>query len=87
MKLIEGIDLFRRPERLQSFLLACEADARGRTGLEEKTYPQADILRRAFEAARSVDTAAIAEQDKDAKGEVVGDQIRKARTAAIKKVL
>ncbi len=87
LKLIEGIDLFRRPERLQSFLLACEADARGRTGLEDKPYPQADILRRAFEAARSVDTAAIAEQDKDAKGEVVGEEIREARVAAIKSVL
>jgi tRNA nucleotidyltransferase (CCA-adding enzyme) len=87
LKLIEGIDLFRRPERLQPFLLACEADARGRTGLEDKPYPQADIFRCAFEAAQSVDTATIAEQDKDAKGDVVGEKIRKARIVAIKKVL
>ena len=40
LKLIEALDGFRRPERVQKFLLACEADARGRTGLEERDYPQ-----------------------------------------------
>ena len=44
LKLIEALDGFRRPERVQKFLLACEADARGRTGLENRDYPQNDYL-------------------------------------------
>lgn len=40
LNLIGALDGFRRPERAQKFLLACEADARGRTGLEDRDYPQ-----------------------------------------------
>ncbi|MES9966580.1 MAG: hypothetical protein ABW074_04835, partial [Sedimenticola sp.] len=29
----------------EQFLLACEADARGRKGLESRPYPQADLFR------------------------------------------
>lgn len=44
LKLIEALDGFRRPERVQKFLLACEADAKGRTGLEDQEYPQNNYL-------------------------------------------
>ncbi len=44
LRLIEALDGFRRPERVQKFLLACEADARGRTGLENREYPQNKYL-------------------------------------------
>ena len=44
LKLIEALDGFRRPERVQKFILACEADAKGRTGLEARDYPQSDYL-------------------------------------------
>ena len=60
VKVFEKTDAFRRPERFEHFLLACEADARGRTGLEQRDYPQADFLRNAFAAARSINTGAIA---------------------------
>src|SRR3982750_2510091 len=36
VKTLEGCDALRRPERFADFLLACEADARGRTGLEDR---------------------------------------------------
>ena len=42
---LEGCDALRRPERFADFLLACEADARGRTGLEDRGYPQREYLR------------------------------------------
>ena len=45
LKLLEETDAFRRPERFAEFLSACECDARGRVGLEERPYPQADYLR------------------------------------------
>ncbi len=50
LKLLEETDAVRRPERFAQFLLACESDARGRAGLQERPYPQADYLRRAREA-------------------------------------
>jgi tRNA nucleotidyltransferase (CCA-adding enzyme) len=54
LDLLEHLDAFRRPERFEQFVLACEADARGRKGLEDREYPQADLLRRAFRTAASV---------------------------------
>ncbi|MGA7822851.1 MAG: multifunctional CCA addition/repair protein, partial [Steroidobacteraceae bacterium] len=39
LKLLEDADAFRRPERFAELLVACEADARGRTGLEAEPYP------------------------------------------------
>lgn len=43
------------PERFEQFLTACEADARGRIGLEDRAYPQPEYLRRALRAAQAVD--------------------------------
>lgn len=75
LKVLERTDAFRRPERFEKFLLACEADARGRTGLEDRDYPQADMFRSACRAASAVDAGAIAK----ASGE---DGIREAIAAA-----
>jgi tRNA nucleotidyltransferase (CCA-adding enzyme) len=54
LELFEKTDAVRRPERFHALLLACEADARGRTGLEDRPYAQADFLRRAQEATAAV---------------------------------
>jgi tRNA nucleotidyltransferase (CCA-adding enzyme) len=59
LKLLEALDAFRRPLQLTQFLLACEADARGRTGFEERPYPQADRVRAAFAAASAIDIPAL----------------------------
>ena len=60
LKVLERTDAFRRPARFEQFLLTCEADARGRGGLENRDYPQADLFRGAFDAAASIDAGAIA---------------------------
>ena len=52
-ELLEHTDALRRPQRFGSFLLACEADARGRAGLQDRDYPQADYLRGALAAVQS----------------------------------
>ena len=62
LKVFKAFDIYRRPERFELFLGACEADARGRTGLEQRDYPQADYLRGAADAARSADVQALLEQ-------------------------
>ena len=83
LETLEALDAFRRPERVEAFVLACEADARGRTGYEDRLYPQADIFRNAFSAARAIDTAAIAA---GRNGPEIGAAIRTARIGAIHKI-
>ena len=81
LETLEALDAFRRPERVEGFVRACEADFRGRTGYEERPYPQADIFRQAYLAARAVDTAAVAN---GRNGPQVGEAIRLARIDAIR---
>jgi tRNA nucleotidyltransferase (CCA-adding enzyme) len=65
LELLEALDAFRRPRRLERFLLACEADARGRTGLEQRDYPQREFLLDALEAANAVEVGQLlAEHDR-----------------------
>ena len=78
--MLEATDAFRRPRRFEQFLLACEADARGRKGLEDRNYAQADLLRGAFAAAGGVDAAAIAARHE---GKAIGEAIRRERLAAV----
>ncbi len=63
LKLLKATDALRRPERFEAFLLACEADSRGRAGLEDRDYPQADYLRQVLAEAQSVTAAAFTEQN------------------------
>jgi len=84
LKLLKEIDGFRRPERFRKFLLACEADARGRTGFEDKPYPQAAYLERAGKEAGRVKTDQAA--DTATNGAAIGADIDKKRLEAIKKV-
>ena len=81
LKVLERADAFRRPERFRRFLLACEADARGRTGLEDRPYPQADYLASAFAAASGVSASALAEAGLD--GAAIGRELKQRRQAAI----
>lgn len=81
LKLLEAADAFRRPERLEGLLLACEADARGRTGFEDEPYPQPALLRAALAAARKVDAQEIAASGKS--GPAIAKELGKQRIAAI----
>ncbi|TNJ32957.1 multifunctional CCA tRNA nucleotidyl transferase/2'3'-cyclic phosphodiesterase/2'nucleotidase/phosphatase, partial [Prosthecochloris vibrioformis] len=78
-------DAFRRPERFAELLLACECDARGRTGFEDRPYPQRARLTELFEAARGVDTAAVAAAaaERGAKGPQIAAAIQLARADAV----
>lgn len=64
LKLIEALDGFRRPERVQKFLLACEADARGRTGLEDRDYPQNEYLTAILSELSQLDLGALLKEAK-----------------------
>lgn len=80
-KLLEALDAFRGTDLLDDFLVACEADARGREGMQERSYPQAQTLRTAREAAASVKTDALLREGLT--GAALGDAIRRARIEAI----
>jgi tRNA nucleotidyltransferase (CCA-adding enzyme) len=54
LEFMERADAFRRPERFAQALLACEADSRGRTGLENAPYPQRQYLQAARDAAAAI---------------------------------
>jgi tRNA nucleotidyltransferase (CCA-adding enzyme) len=82
LKLIVSVDGLRRPERFEQFLLACEADARGRLGLEVVPYTQGGRLRTALGAARSVAAEHILDASKLA-GAALGDAIRQRRIEAV----
>lgn len=79
--LLQRLDAFRQRDALEPFLLACEADARGRTGLENRAYPQADHLRTAHRAALSVPVAPLLEQG--IRGDALGRALRQARIRQI----
>ncbi|MCG2591365.1 multifunctional CCA addition/repair protein [Ramlibacter sp. XY19] len=85
VRLLERCDAFRKPQRFEEVLLACECDARGRLGLEERAYPQRDRLLFVLAAARSVDTAVLAAQAREqgSSGEEIGARIHKVRTEVV----
>ncbi|CAN7639866.1 multifunctional CCA addition/repair protein [Variovorax sp. LjRoot130] len=85
VRLLERCDAFRKPERFEQALLACECDARGRLGLEDSAYPQRERLLAALGAAQSVETEPIARdaQLAGAAGPKIGEAIARARVAAV----
>ena len=89
VRLLVRCDALRRPERFADILLACECDARGRLGLGEAGYPPRQRLAAALESARSVDTAAVAEEAgaRGLAGPALGAAIDAARVGAVEAAL
>lgn len=71
LKLLDSLDAFRRPDTVDRFLLACEADARGRTGLEQREYPQGAYLKAVHEAVLAIDNGAVLADAGDASPQTV----------------
>ncbi|MEN8170552.1 MAG: multifunctional CCA addition/repair protein [Pseudomonadota bacterium] len=82
LKLLERTDAFRRPERLEQFLLACEADSRGRTGFEDQHFVQPGLFRRAYHAAMQISAREVV--DSGFSGKAVGEELHRRRINAIK---
>ncbi len=85
LRLLTRCDAIRQPARFAQVLLACECDARGRLGFEERDYPQARRLARALQAALRVPTAELAAQAarEGLQGPQIGARIDAARASAI----
>ncbi len=85
LRLLERCDALRRPQRFADALLACECDARGRTGLQDRPYPQRARLTGALAAALAAPVQAAAAQAAAANlaGPAIGERIRAVRVAAV----
>ena len=85
VRLLQSADAFRKPQRFTRLLQACESDARGRLGMNERPYPQAQRMLAAFSAAAAVDAGAIAEHL--AEPTRIKDAIQRARVSAVRTAL
>jgi len=81
VELLERVDAFRRPDRFEEFLQACECDFRGRPGYEDRPFPPPAYLRQALDAAQAIDAAEVARTADPAR---IRDAIFQARTASVK---
>ncbi len=81
LALFNQLDVWRKPERFEYALLACEADAKGRTGFENKPYPQAQFLKQCYQAALKCDVKSIVE--KGIKGPAIKAAIERERQTLI----
>ncbi|KAG9607995.1 hypothetical protein KCV01_g4724, partial [Aureobasidium melanogenum] len=75
LKLLEDVGSLRRPERLETFLLACMADKRGRLGSDDADYPQADYLRACRDAAAAVTSKPFVDQG--LQGPAIGEAMKR----------
>jgi len=81
LETLEALDAFRRPKRFEQFLLACEADSRGRTGFEDAKFDQPQLFRTAYQAAAAVTTDEFLK--KGLKGKAIADALHQQRCRAI----
>lgn len=82
LKLFNALDVWRKPKRFEDFLLACEADSRGRLGFENRAYPQAELAKRYFEAANQVDVQQVIADGFEK--QAIREELNKRRKFAIK---
>ncbi|RPI42565.1 MAG: multifunctional CCA addition/repair protein [Betaproteobacteria bacterium] len=85
LKMLEQCDAFRRRNRFELIVRACECDARARAGLEDCAYPQAERVRMAARAAAEVDTGAIARATPESSQ--IRSRVHEARLHAIRHAL
>lgn len=81
VKTLEKLDAFRKPAQFENFLLACEADARGRTGYETMDFPQGNYFRQAMKVAGSINIGEL--RNLGYENLALANKIRETRTRAI----
>jgi tRNA nucleotidyltransferase (CCA-adding enzyme) len=81
LKILNKLDVWRKPERLEEVLLCCQADHSGRLDCEENPYPQKAIFEAAYQAALSIDVKDIIADG--FQGKAIRDELEKRRIEAI----
>jgi len=85
VKTLEQLDAFRKPERFEKFLLACEADARGRTGYENKDFTQTGYLRQALKVTKNINIDEL--RNLGFENQALANKIREARIKAVSELM
>lgn len=78
LELLQKFDVYRRPQRFEDFLIACEMTALGEG---KSVYPQADYLRGAAAAARAVDVKPLVQAGLT--GQALGEALKSERLKAL----
>lgn len=84
IKLFNALDVWRKPQRFFDFLLACEADAKGRLGFENREYSQAELAKKYYQAAMQVDVQQVIQDGFEKQG--IKEEMNKRRAYAVKKL-
>ena len=84
LRIFNQLDVWRKPQEFDDFLIACKSDFLGRLGFENKPYPQEQYLKNAVQAATQVNAKAFVERG--LQGIAIKEAIAKARLEAIKEV-
>lgn len=82
-RLLQRLDVLRRPERVEAFVQACECDSRGRLGLEDRDYPQAKYILEAIQVVRSIKAQDL---PADVQGPDIGEMLIERRIKAIEQL-
>ncbi|WP_394150868.1 multifunctional CCA addition/repair protein [Vibrio maritimus] len=85
VKIFGQLDVWRKPEKLEQVLVCCEADHRGRKGLEKEPYPQAERFMTAYRAAVGVNVQTIIADG--FKGQAIKEELDKRRIKAVEMAL
>ena len=81
LTLLKAVGALKSAQRLEDFLTCCEADARGRTGFEDRDYPSSNYLRQARKVVLQSDVADLVESG--LVGAEIGRQLSLRQTAAL----
>mgnify|MGYP003598717200 FL=1 len=82
-RLLQRLDVLRRPERVEAFVQACECDSRGRLGLEDRDYPQASYILEAIQVVHSIKAQDL---PADVQGPDIGEMLIERRIKAIEQL-
>jgi tRNA nucleotidyltransferase (CCA-adding enzyme) len=85
VRLLQRVDAWRRPERFEQFLQACQADRQGRRGRVASPVPEIDLLRRA--AARTAEVDAQAFAARGLRGAAIGEAVERERVDRVRSLL
>ena len=84
LELFNHLDAFRRPERFYDFVVCCQADSQGRTGLQDKPYLQRDFIEKAFQSAQTIKAKDFLDQGFS--GRELGQKINQGRIDKIQEL-
>ncbi|WMC11018.1 multifunctional CCA addition/repair protein [Oceanimonas pelagia] len=85
LELLDHTDAWRKPDRFAELLLCAQADLQGRTGFEQRPYPQRERLWRWLQELKQITARPFVARG--LKGPAIGEAIREARLARLVQLL